>query len=168
MITDLLLWQSHSYVDRLYDIRPQVDPANVKRAIDFIEAHLREPITLGDITRAAGVPGRTLLQNFRDHRGTSPMRYLRDARFVRVREDLSRAPERSITRVAMLWGFYHLGRFAVEYRKRFGETPSQTRAKGRRAAGADRAGEALPQCQIVPGAAIGHDRRPTKLHECIR
>ena len=132
MITDLLLWQHHSYIDRLHDIRPQVDPANVKRAIDFIEAHLREPITLGDITRAAGVPGRTLLQNFKDHRGTSPMRYLRDARFARAREALLRAEDDSITQVAMRWGFYHLGRFAVDYRKRFGETPSETQARGRR------------------------------------
>lgn len=130
MITDLLLWQRHSFIDRLHQRRPQVDPANVKRAIDFIEAHLREPITLTDITRASGVPGRTLLQNFKDHRGTSPMRYLRDARFARVREELARAQD-SVTQVAMRWGFYHLGRFAVDYRKRFGETPSQTRARRR-------------------------------------
>jgi len=132
MITDLLLWQHHTYIDRLHDVRPQLDPANVKRAIDFIEAHLREPITLGDITRAAGVPGRTLLQNFKDHRGTSPMRYLRDARFERVREALLRAQDQSVTQVAMRWGFYHLGRFAVDYRKRFGEMPSETQARGRR------------------------------------
>ena len=40
---------------------------------------------------ASGVPGRTLIQHFRDFKGTSPMRYLRNARYERVREPLSRA-----------------------------------------------------------------------------
>jgi transcriptional regulator GlxA family with amidase domain len=104
----------------------------VKRAVDFIEAHLHLPITLADITAATGVPGRTLQQHFKDHRGVSPMRYLHDARFVRAREALLRAEaDQSVTQIAMRWGFYHLGRFAVGYRKRFGETPSQTHRRGR-------------------------------------
>ena len=35
--------------------------------------------------------------------------------------------------IASLWGFDHMGRFAVEYRRRFGERPSDTRASARRA-----------------------------------
>jgi AraC family ethanolamine operon transcriptional activator len=31
-----------------------------------------------------------------------------------------------VTDVAMRWGFWQLGRFAVEYRALFGERPSQT------------------------------------------
>lgn len=31
-----------------------------------------------------------------------------------------------MTAIAMGWGFTHMGRFAVEYRKRFGESPSET------------------------------------------
>jgi transcriptional regulator GlxA family with amidase domain len=37
------------------------------------------------------VAGRTLFKHFRDYNGTSPMRYLRDARLNRVREALARA-----------------------------------------------------------------------------
>jgi AraC-like DNA-binding protein len=71
--------------------------------------------------------GRTLFQYFRDFRGTSPMRYLRDARFEKVRDALKRAQsEEGVAELAMKWGFSHLGRFAVEYRKRFGESPSET------------------------------------------
>jgi len=55
------------------------------------------------------------------------MRYLRDARFETVHDALKRAqPEQSVAELAMKWGFSHLGRFAVEYRKRFGESPSET------------------------------------------
>ena len=35
-------------------------------------------------------------------------------------------PSESVTRIALDAGFRQLGRFAVEYRKRFGECPSET------------------------------------------
>jgi transcriptional regulator GlxA family with amidase domain len=58
---------------------------------------------------------------------------VRDARFARVRADLLRADtDESITQIAMKWGFRHLGRFAVGYRDRFGEMPSQTRRRATR------------------------------------
>jgi transcriptional regulator GlxA family with amidase domain len=60
------------------------------------------------------------------------MRYVRNARFERVRESLLRAEaEESVTEIAVGWGFTHMGRFSVEYRKRFGESPSETLRKRR-------------------------------------
>jgi AraC-like DNA-binding protein len=134
IVTGLLLSQPNNYTAALHRLENKVAPGDVKRAIDFIEAHLKLPITLADIAKASGVPGRTLLEHFKDHRSVSPMRYLRDARFARVREALSRAEgQQSVTQIAMAWGFYHLGRFAVDYRSRFGETPSKTHQRGRSA-----------------------------------
>jgi AraC-like DNA-binding protein len=47
---------------------------------------------------------------------------------MRVREALQRTRDNaSATDIAMAWGFYHLGRFAVEYARRFGESPSEMR-----------------------------------------
>ena len=40
-----------------------------------------------------------------------------------------------MTQIAMTWGFNHLGRFATDYRDRFGETPSETYRRGRNARG---------------------------------
>jgi AraC-like DNA-binding protein len=134
ILTSLLLLQPHSYSERLQRLGTRVAPRNVKRAIEFIQAHLQRAVTLADIARAAGVPGRTLLQHFKDCEGVSPMRYLRDARFARTRDALLRAEaDENITQIAMKWGFNHLGRFAVDYRTRFGETPSQTFRRGRAA-----------------------------------
>ena len=57
---------------------------------------------------------------------------LRAARFERARDELRRSePEATVTDVATRWGFDHMGRFAVEYRRRFGESPSQTLGKRR-------------------------------------
>lgn len=134
IVTGLLLGQPNNYSDALRRLESKVAPGDVKRAIDFIEAHLQSPVTLADIARASGVPGRTLLEHFKAHRSVSPMRYLRDARMARVREALLRADKNeTVTQVAMNWGFTHLGRFASDYRGRFGETPSETYRRGRNA-----------------------------------
>jgi len=104
-----------------------VASGDVKRAIDYMEANLTSPIGLADITAAAGVPARTLLEHFKRYRRVSPIGYLRGARFARVREALRYAgPEENVTGIAMSLGFTHMGRFSVEYRKRFGESPSET------------------------------------------
>jgi AraC-like DNA-binding protein len=127
IINELLLSHSHNYSEAIYGSRPSIAPRDLKRAIDYLESHLDLPVTMADLVAASEVPGRTLLQHFRDFKGTSPMRYLREARFARVRRELLAAdPEESITRIAANWGFAHLGRFAVQYRRRFGERPSDT------------------------------------------
>jgi AraC-like DNA-binding protein len=136
IVTSLLLGQPSNYTAALNRLENRAAPGDVRRAIDFIEAHLQLPITLADIARAAGVPGRTLLEHFKDHRGVSPVRYMRNARFARVRDALLRVESKQgVAQIAMTWGFCHFGRFAAEYRERFGETPSQTY---RRARGPDR------------------------------
>ncbi|OXH85552.1 AraC family transcriptional regulator, partial [Burkholderia multivorans] len=58
-----------------------------------------------------------------------PMQYLRAKRLEHARELLLGAtPERRIADIALDCGFTHLGRFALAYRERFGESPSDTLA----------------------------------------
>lgn len=104
---------------------------DVTRARRYIGAHLDDAMTVGDVAAAAGVAHRTLYKHFHDTGGTSPMRYARDCRFAGVREALLQAsPQDSATTIAVQWGFCHLGRFSVEYRKRYGERPSETLRRG--------------------------------------
>jgi transcriptional regulator GlxA family with amidase domain len=127
IMTGLLLSHPHNYLQALQRRERRIAPRDVKRAIDYIEAHLDSGVTLEAIVEASGVAGRTLLKHFKDTKGISPMRYLCNARFEKVREALARAqPEECVTTIAMNWGFSHLGRFSVEYRRRFGERPSDT------------------------------------------
>ena len=100
----------------------------LERVEEYIAEHCTEPLTLADLATVAGVSGRTLLAGFRRHRGISPMRLLKTSRLDRARSELLTAdPDNvSVTVVALKWGFQHLGRFSVEYKRRFGESPSTT------------------------------------------
>ena len=127
VLTGLLLSHPHCYQNALQRRAKPATPADVRRAIDFMEANFDAPIGLPDIVAASGIPGRTLVKHFRDFRGTSPMRYLRRVRFQKVHRALRAAsPDQGVMQIASALGFTHMGRFSVEYRKQFGESPSDT------------------------------------------
>jgi len=134
VMTALLVSHPHNYSDALRRLEKRIAPRDVRRAVDYIEARLDQPITVADLVEATGVAGRTLFLHFKALKGVSPMRYVRDARLRQVRQALLHAdPEASVTSIASDAGFTHLGRFAILYRSRFGESPSETLKSRRRA-----------------------------------
>jgi AraC-like DNA-binding protein len=134
VMTGLLLGQQNTYRERLERATRPIAPRDVKRVVDYIEAHPELPLTVADLVGVAGVPGRTLFQHFRAFKGMSPIAYLRKVRFERAREEmLRRDGGKRITDIAVGAGFSHLGRFSIGYRRLFGETPSQTLRRRRKA-----------------------------------
>lgn len=103
-------------------------PRPVHRVIEAMEADPARPWSPADLSEIAGCSVRRLQQAFREHVGTSPLAYLHDLRLDRVRVDLA-AGAGPVTDVAMRWGLHHMGRFAADYKRRFGELPSQTAAR---------------------------------------
>lgn len=102
-------------------------PRSVRRALDAMRANVGRDWRLAELAKASGVSERTLQRQFQNFLGKSPVAVLRDIGFERARRDLLCAgPTTRITDVALACGFPHCGRFAVEYRRRYGETPSQT------------------------------------------
>lgn len=127
IVCELLLHHPHNYSEALMRLERTIASRDVRRAVDYMHANLDAPVTIADISLTAGVAGRTLFKHFRDTRGVSPMQYLRNLRFEKARQELLDAKGgMSVTEIATRWGFGHLGRFAVEYRQRFGESPSET------------------------------------------
>ncbi len=100
----------------------------VKRARDYIHAHLNEPIDVDEIASAAATSRRTLFRAFNEILGESPRAYTRRLRLHRIRRDLANEDESrcTVAMVAMRWGMEDLGRMAGHYRDLFGELPSQT------------------------------------------
>ena len=98
---------------------------------EFIEEHYREAIRLEDLCRVAGVGVRTLQRCFREYFDLTITDYLKTLRLNAARRGLAEADpsQTSVTTVALEHGFGHLGRFSVEFRDRFGESPSETLAR---------------------------------------
>jgi transcriptional regulator GlxA family with amidase domain len=62
----LLLSHPHDYSDALRRLARPIAPRDVKRAIDYLEAHLQGLIAIADVVAASGVAGRTLFKHFKD------------------------------------------------------------------------------------------------------
>ncbi|MEU8659079.1 helix-turn-helix transcriptional regulator, partial [Actinoplanes philippinensis] len=96
--------------------------------LDAISTEPERAFTVGELAAIAGMSIRSLQSGFRRHVGSAPMTYLQQVRLTRAHEALRTGDPAVITvaDVAHRWGFAHLGRFASAYRKRFGESPSET------------------------------------------
>jgi AraC-like DNA-binding protein len=128
LIHGVLQIQSHSYTEALTDGGPTPSSDEVTRGIELMRAHPEWPWSSAELARAVGVSARALQKAFQRSGEMTPMRYLRWLRLHRVRTELVHgSPDLvTVTTVASRWGFVHLGRFGVDYRQLFGETPSET------------------------------------------
>jgi AraC-like DNA-binding protein len=108
--------------------RRTVRPSYVKRAEDYMRAHLAEVTSVEEIARFVGVSPRALFYAFRQTYDQAPMAYLRELRLKAVHEELTSGDASSmrLVDVAMRWGFAHYGHFASHYRRRFGARPQDT------------------------------------------
>jgi AraC-like DNA-binding protein len=129
----------HVVIDALLDAtaetgRPVRSPErtdSAKRAEAYLEGHLDEPVTMSELSRSVGAPVRTLDDGFRRSLGFSPEAYGKLLRLHAARVDLRKArPGETVSQVAVRWGFFHLGCFSVDYRRMFGEGPSETLRPG--------------------------------------
>jgi AraC family ethanolamine operon transcriptional activator len=99
----------------------------VRRAEDYMQAHLGDPLSMLELCRQLAVSERTLHYAFQEARGLSPMAYFKASRLNAVRQELRAAADTStVHQIAQRWGFWHTGEFAAAYRRQFGELPSQT------------------------------------------
>ncbi|NEW26619.1 AraC family transcriptional regulator [Nocardia cyriacigeorgica] len=126
LMTQLLLTAPSQLTPALTGSAPSVGSARIRDAIAYIHAHPDADISTAELAARAGVSARALQLGFRDAVGMSPSAYVRSVRLDRVRDELSSGRISSVSDAAMRWGFFHLGRFAQQYRERFGELPSET------------------------------------------
>jgi AraC-like DNA-binding protein len=105
-------------------------PRFIRRAEAFIRERAASDITAADIAASAGVSLRSLHRGFRSFRDTTPMAALKRARLYAARAALLDGSS-SVTEAAAASGLTHLGKFAEDYRRQFGELPSETRRRRR-------------------------------------
>lgn len=91
------------------------------------------PLSIREVCERLRISWRTLDQGFRELYGMTPKSYLQLVRMHHVRRALQAADPTisTVTTIAVSWGFFQLGRFALEYRRLFDEKPSETLRKRR-------------------------------------
>src|ERR1044071_4518185 len=102
-------------------------PRGVRRALDAIRSNVGRNWRLSELAAIAGISTRSLQRQFLDFVGKSPRAVLREVGLDTARRDLLQGgADIRIMDVAQRAGFTHFGRFSIAYRRRYGETPSQT------------------------------------------
>lgn len=96
-----------------------------KRAMNSGLAH---SLSISELCRQIGVSRRNLFYAFESVLGISPHQYLQTIRLNAARRALKRgrADKRRIGDLAWEYGFSNPSQFAADYRRRFGELPSET------------------------------------------
>jgi AraC-like DNA-binding protein len=131
LVDGLLSVHASSFSERIHDPGSSTRPRSLQKALSLLEDHCAEPLTTADVAEAVGVGVRSLQEAFRSHLGTTPMGQLRAVRMRRIHAELLAGGEgTSVTDVALRWGVTHAGRFAREYRRMYGQSPSQTLRQG--------------------------------------
>jgi len=102
----------------------------LKRALEILYDEDELPISVAELCLKAGASSSSLNRIFLSEYGLSPKAYIRARCLSAVLDVLSCAPPSSrISDIANKWGFWHMGQFARDFRKLFGELPSQYLAR---------------------------------------
>jgi len=103
----------------------------LRLALEFIDENCQHNPSISGICAATGLSWRSLDRAFKECFGIGPKRYLMNLRLIQARRQLKSAPPTTkVVDVANDLGFWHMGDFAREYRKIFGELPTESVKRG--------------------------------------
>lgn len=103
-----------------------------RRAYRYLLESTEDVPTIRELCAITCASYSTLERGYRETYGMAPQAHIKAMRLSRARKDLIQADETtSVTGVAVRWGFFELGRFSVQYRQRFEESPSETLRQAR-------------------------------------
>ncbi len=100
----------------------------LKKARELIEHSLNLDLKLSELAVHLGISQRTLEYTFKQNLGMTPKNYLQIQRLHAIREELKAGNPKTtkVSDIALKYAFFHMGHFAAEYKKLFGESPAQT------------------------------------------
>jgi transcriptional regulator GlxA family with amidase domain len=101
----------------------------VSLALDIIHDSELENISATDLCKNAQCSQRTLEKCFSKRFGVTPKKYIKCLRLAEVHKGLRNFDAHgyvSIIELAGINGFWHMGQFAADYRRIYGELPSET------------------------------------------
>lgn len=104
----------------------------VDRLCDEMLADPGRKITLTELEEKSGYSARTLQYAFLERFGYSPLGWLREQRLLAARQVLLTDGGLTLTQLAEQCGMGGASQLCIAYKRRFGETPAQTRKRAGR------------------------------------
>lgn len=101
-------------------------PSLRRQLVDYIEAHLEQPITLGELALRSNLSEYHFARMFRTSFGLPPHQYLLARRLHRACQ-LLRLGDLPLGQVALLCGFASASHFSNRFRQAMGASPGEYR-----------------------------------------
>ena len=97
----------------------------LQKACDLIKANLHLKISMLDLKHHTKYSERSLQLIFKKHLNQSPFEYIEEQRLLKAHVLIKQYKQsKKTTDIAREVGFRHLGRFSVNFKRRFGIHPS--------------------------------------------
>ncbi len=105
---------------------PVHEPFLHQQLVDWLLAHLDQPISLSELEQRSSYSRRALQYAFKQRFGCGPMQWLRQQRLAKARALLEQpGSSAGLTQVAQACGYLCQGSFSRDFLARYGERPSQ-------------------------------------------
>ncbi|PQD98962.1 AraC family transcriptional regulator [Mycobacterium sp. EPG1] len=102
----------------------QMSAAPMATTLDYIDAHLADPLTVTRLARQANLSQSAFSRAFKQATGRSPYQFVKEKRLTRARVLLDEA-RLSVTEVSHDVGYLSLSHFIKEFRNQYGTTPGE-------------------------------------------
>lgn len=127
---------AHAIATHPHSSRPRTILSKGRRqALLALESHIQDWVENPDIglslAQVEHASTRMLELATREAYGVTPHKWLKLARLNAAHQDLLHGNCRFVSIACQRWGFNHMGRFAIEYRELFGESPRATLQRGK-------------------------------------
>lgn len=99
----------------------------LKTALDYIQKHVSEPLTVGDIAAACGYSETYMMKLFKKMTGSTCVEYVNAYRLKECAERLLNSKNK-ILDIAYEFGFNNISYFNLQFKKVYGMTPKEYRA----------------------------------------
>jgi AraC-like DNA-binding protein len=133
IVTRLLALQNRGRAGPARYESPALSKWRLRRAIDYIEAHLGEAISLADVAAAAGLSRMHFAAQFKAATGCRPHEYLLRRRVARAQQMMTGSGA-ALVDVALQVGFQNQAHFTTVFKRLAGQPPDAWRRSRRASA----------------------------------
>lgn len=129
-LRSMLMRQIGQIMDYLETVRKQAEGSSpwVRQAMDYIEAHYANNISISDIASHIGISPSHLSRIFKAEVGKSPLEYLTERRLA-MSKTLLKDKSKSLQQISQLIGYNDAHTFIRSFKKAEGTTPGEYRKK---------------------------------------